>query len=210
MEALPRWRQKLFAKKNLFTKPAAGLTVLCAIFVTPAALAHWQLNNQQSQLNFTTIKADNVAENHRFEQLSGSINDAGEVLLSIDVASVNTNIPIRDERLRDLLFSAVDFPQATFTTQIEPDALQGLPIGGSKVVEIKGTLSIRDQEIKLSSKVLATKVNSRALLVNTLSPILIDAGAFGLTEAVAELREIAGLPSISLAVPVTFTLTFNG
>jgi hypothetical protein len=46
------------------------------------------------------------------------------------------------------------------------------------------------------------------LLVSSVRPVIVNAGPLGLDEGVERLREAAGLPSISPAVPVTFQLTF--
>jgi hypothetical protein len=40
-------------------------------------------------------------------------------------------------------------------------------------------------------------------------PVVVNAPEFKLAEGVEALREIAGLPSISLAVPVSFVLAFD-
>jgi len=46
-------------------------------------------------------------------------------------------------------------------------------------------------------------------LVVSERPVVISATQFGLAEGVESLRKIAGLPSISVAVPVSFVLSFN-
>ena len=186
------------------------ITLCIAALTAPSALAHWQLNNQLSQLSFVTTKAGNIGETHQFKSMAGEISEEGEITLTIDVASVDTLIPIRDERMRKILFQMADFPQITFKGQIDASEMQSLNVGGSRLFDVKGKLTVRDQSINLTANVLATKVNGRAVLVNSVKPILLDAGSLGLAAAVEELREIAGLPSISLSVPVTFVLTFSG
>ena len=47
------------------------------------------------------------------------------------------------------------------------------------------------------------------LLVATRKPVVVNAPAFNLTDGVEALRAIAGLPNISLAVPVSFVLEFE-
>lgn len=180
------------------------------MFMSAATQAHWQLNNAQSQLNFLSIKAGNVAEIHQFKRLSGSVSDTGEIELNIEIASIDTLIPIRDERLLDIMFEAEAFPTAQFTGAIDAEALAALKVGASQVVEVSGQLTVRDETVAVSATLLATRTGNRSLLVHTLKPVLLDAGSFGLARAVEELREIAGLPSISLSVPVTFTLAFSG
>jgi hypothetical protein len=43
-------------------------------------------------------------------------------------------------------------------------------------------------------------------MVSTIKPIIVMAESFDLINGVQALREVAGLPSISRAVPVTFQL----
>ena len=47
------------------------------------------------------------------------------------------------------------------------------------------------------------------LRVDTLAPIIVKADAFALVDGIESLREIAGLPSISRSVPVSFSLLFS-
>jgi len=46
------------------------------------------------------------------------------------------------------------------------------------------------------------------VMVASTKPLIVDAAKFGMTEGVEKLREIAGLQSISNAVPVSFVMTF--
>lgn len=194
-----------------FPRTCIMATFIVAMILCPApSFAHWQLNNQLSQLNFMTTKAGDIGEVHRFKSLSGSISDTGVVVIEIDPASVDTLIPIRDERLQKILFQTAAFPTVTYTTQIDITALNALAVGASDVLNLTGELTMRDKQTAVSSQLLATKVNARTVLVTTLAPMLISAASFDLQSAVNELREIAGLSSISLSVPVTFTVTFQG
>jgi hypothetical protein len=43
----------------------------------------------------------------------------------------------------------------------------------------------------------------------TLAPLVLNAADFGLAEGLESLRALAGLPAISLAVPVSAVLIFN-
>ena len=59
-----------------------------------------------------------------------------------------------------------------------------------------------------SAELLVTRIAADRILVTTLKPLVVNAGALDLADEVEALREIAGLPSISKAVPVTFVLQF--
>lgn len=186
------------------------LVCLIASFNVSSAFAQWTLNNDNSQLSFVSIKAGNIGEVHKFGQLTGELTTEGQLTVEVELASVDTLIPIRDDRMQQLLFETDIFPKATFTASIDMAEVNAVEVGSSKALDISGDLKIRDRTTSISPKVMVTRIAEGAVLVNTLQPLLLNADAVGLTEGVEKLREIAGLPSISSAVPVTFVLTFNG
>lgn len=185
------------------------LGAILTLSLSPA-LAHWNLNNAHSQLSFVSIKAGDIGEVHHFNSLEGSLDNEGNLKLTIDLTSVDTMIQIRDERMQKFLFNVAEFPSAEFRAQLDPKLYNAIPVGSSNVLDVTGTLSLVGVEQTVSAKVLATRVGARSVVVSSLQPVVLNAGAFKLTEGVNQLREIAGLPSISLAVPVTFVLSFSG
>ena len=191
--------------KSLQTKLAA---LLAAILFTGVAQAHWSLDNDASSLSFVTVKAEHVAEAHTFDSLSGTIGDDGGVEISIELASVNTMIPIRNERMQEMLFETNLFPDATISGSINLDALTGMDAGSSVARQIDFELSLHGQSVALAADVQITRTGE-GVIVSTLKPIIVMADSFALTAGVEMLREVAGLPSISRAVPVSFTVVFE-
>mgnify|MGYP003311122456 FL=1 len=63
--------------------------------------------------------------------------------------------------------------------------------------------------IDVETQVSAVKLADNRLMVATKQPLLLNASALGLADGIEQLRAIANLPSISLAVPVTFQLLFE-
>ena len=81
-----------------------SLLVANHVFGLPVQAA-WTLNGDDSTLSFISTKAVNVAEIHKFTTLSGGVDDTGNVTgISIALASVDTGIEIRDDRMREMLF----------------------------------------------------------------------------------------------------------
>jgi polyisoprenoid-binding protein YceI len=176
---------------------------------TTVSAANWQLDNDQSQLNFVSIKKGNVAEVHHFERLTGSLSENGTFTLDIDLESVNTNIEIRDQRMREFLFDVVDFPAASLTAQVEPGLVAELASGMSRTATIDAELSLHGQKQSLTIDVLVTKLSDNTLMLVSAEPLVLNVSDFDLVQGVEKLRELAGLPSISHAVPVSFYLTLN-
>lgn len=184
------------------------LFILAACLLSLPSAAHWQLDNDNSQLNFVSIKKEVIAEVHTFKGLSGDINNKGKVTFTVDLASVETNIAIRNERMTKLLFETETFAQAQFSAQLDKQMLAKLALGESKKVELSGAIDLHGVSDKITTEVLVTKLSDVKILVNSLQPVIVNASTYKLTEGIEELKSLAKLANISFAVPVTFQLTF--
>ena len=191
-------------RRTAFTKFAL-LTVATITALT--ANADWQLDPAASDLYFMSIKATHVGEVHSFETLSGTVDDKGRASLTVDLASVATLIPIRDQRMRDMLFEVDRYPTATVTAQIETSPLISMPPGSELDIELEGNLQFKGQTNPLMTRVKVAKLNDQKVTVRTIGPVVLSASQLQVTEGLEKLREIAGLPNISFTIPVTFNLT---
>ena len=189
------------------TLPFRLIATVGLILSSVSAQAAWQLVNESSQLNFISVKASHIAETHTFDLLSGSIADSGEAQLIIDLASVATGIDIRNERMQSMLFNVVSFPQAEITTELDLGELTSLT--APVVKPITAELSLVGQSTQVRGDVLVVPVDDNTVSVTTVAPIVVNANALQLVTGIEALREVAGLPSISYSVPVTFSLTFR-
>lgn len=187
-------------------------TITLLSFLVAGVSAHaadWQLDNDQSQLNFISTKKGDVAEVHQFDRLTGSLSDSGAFTVDIDLESVNTNIDIRDQRMRDFLFNVVEFPAASLRAQVDPKLVADLSIDMSHTATVDAELSLHGQTQKLSIDVMLTKLSDTKLMLVSAKPLVLNVSDFELVQGVEKLRELAGLPSISHAVPISFYLTLN-
>jgi polyisoprenoid-binding protein YceI len=171
--------------------------------------AQWQLDSEKSAVRFISIKNASVAETHSFGSMVGYVNADGAVQLMIDLASVETMIPIRNERMRELLFHTAEFPSARVTANVDPAVLDAVTGGGTVATELVLVLSLHGAERELTVPVLVIGEGDGRLQVLTPAPVLIRAEDFGLAGGVEALRKVAGLESISTAVPVTVHLVFT-
>ncbi len=169
----------------------------------------WVLNNDLSRVSFVTVKAGDIGEVHGFKRLSGAVSAAGEVAISIDLASVDTRIPIRDERMRELLFNVVSFPSVEVVAEVDMADFQRLPAGSAAVHQVNAEVRINGQVLAQPLDLLVSRLGNDRMLVATRAPAIVHAGSVGYVAGVEALREIAGLPSISKAAPVTFVLVFE-
>ena len=169
----------------------------------------WQLNNQASELRFVTTKNTNFSEVQQFKRLTGEVGANGAIKLVIDLASVETLVPLRNERLQTMLFEVARFPSAAFEGKVDMALIGSLAPGGSVDVEVAGQLSIHGQTKPTNAALRVVRLRGDQLLVTTRAPILVSADQFDLTAGIEKLRDIMGLPNIVGTVPVNFALVFQ-
>jgi len=185
------------------------LLAWCVLLVaTAAAQAQWELDNSRSSLDFLSIKNGDVAESHHFTEMVGFIGSEGNVQVGIDLDSVETLIPLRNERMRKMLFKTVEFPAANISATVDPEVLAVVTDGGVVTTDIEVVLSLHGQRATLSVPVLVSGGEGSLLRVLSARPVVVNAGDFDLGAGVDALREVMGLDAISSAVPVTFNLGF--
>ena len=172
------------------------------------SLANWQLQNESSKISFVSVKKDTIGEIHHFKSLSGEIKKDGKLSIAIDLTSVETNIPIRNERMQNMLFNTKVFPKLVLNANVS-DELLGLKTGKSNVFSVPATLSLNGIDKDLTIEVFAATTSENSLLVTAMSPVVINARDFNLETGVTALQKVAGLPNIAKAVPVTFVLYFT-
>lgn len=175
----------------------------------PVTEGTWALDAAGSRLSYVSIKAGEVAEANRFDKLAGSVAADGTATLDIDLASVNTGVDIRNERMREIFFAVADNPKATVTAKLDPAAFAGLAVGQSLTRPLKANVTIKGASSDVETEVLVTRVADDRVTVVPTAPVIISTDMFELTDELGELRALAQLPSITPAVPVTFTLAFE-
>lgn len=185
------------------------LVVITLIFSTVIQANEWQLNTSDSQLSFISIKKTHIAETHQFTKFDGYLESNGKFTLEIDLASVDTNIAVRDERMKKHLFEIETFATATISAEIDMEIIDSIAQGASKQIIVNAVLNLHGQTQQLTLKMAVTRLVSAKLSVVSVQPVIVNTADFALVAGVEKLRKIAKLPSISHAVPVSFYLTFN-
>ena len=163
---------------------------------------NWQLNSKESTFSFLSTKNGNHTEEHTIRFGSGQINDLGEMTLKLDLATVDTMIPIRDQRMRDILFKIEDHPVATINSQLD----QKMPL--LEAFNAGFTLDLHGVQKDMTAQVLIQSVGDQ-LVVTNFEPVLVNGKDFGLDPAINQLTKIAGLRSINYEVLVDFKLVFE-
>ena len=188
--------------------PAVGFVLIASALLSAPAWADWTLDPARSHLAFISIKAKDVAEVHTFNEVKGRITPDGQANVALMLDSVETLIPVRNERMREFLFQTTDYKEAVLSAKIDPALIKGMATGAITTITAEGTLSLHGQTQPMTLLMQVAKVSDNTVMVASARPLVVDAAKFGMTDGVEKLREIAGLAAISNAVPVSFVLTF--
>jgi polyisoprenoid-binding protein YceI len=183
--------------------------VITALFLSTNALAEWELVNDDSTVNYVSIKKSAVGEVNGFGRLSGAIESDGSMSVDIDLGSVETNIPIRDDRTKTMLFEVASYSKAAITAALDLKTFNEMKVGDTYRESVSFKLSLHGVAKELVTNVRVVKLSQNGIMAVSETPIIISADDYNLAEGIEKLREVASLPSISTAVPVTFSLVFR-
>ena len=175
----------------------------------PHGASTWVLDASASRLNFLSIKAGEIIENHHFSTISGHVSSSGEVDVQIFLDHVETRIDIRNERMRNLFFETNKHPIATINATVELKHFKKLGIGDRKQTEVAGVLSLHGAEAPITAKVAVTRLSENIVSVASTEPVIVSISDFNLDNGLEKLRTVAGLPSITSSSPVDFTFVFS-
>ncbi|RAI72430.1 YceI family protein [Pseudomonas fluorescens] len=174
-----------------------------------SARADWYLDGESSRLSFVSTKNANVSEVQRFLVLHGKVDPEGLAQVEVELESINSGVPLRDERMRKGLFQIDRFPEALITTKIDLRPINDLAPGAQLELRLPLTVDLHGKQHEYPVQLLATRLDDRRFQVVTLEPVVINAEDFDLAPGLEALRKMADLSAISLSVPVGAVLIFT-
>ena len=183
-----------------------AICAVAALAATPALAEGWTVDSAASTFGFASIKNGDIAETHEFGALSGGVAADGSAEIAISLASVETRVDIRDERMRDVLFDVATFPLAHVRAQVDVKGYADMSVGGRSAAETEVAVEANGVEARYDAILNVTRVAEDLVSVSAAEPIMVDARDFGYGAGIERLRDLAGLDSISTVVPITFDI----
>ncbi|MEL6914899.1 MAG: YceI family protein [Pseudomonadota bacterium] len=174
---------------------------------TTAQAEMWTLDGANSKIGFGSVKSDVIGESHSFSGLSGTVSEAGMVALTLDLATVETGIDIRNERMQEHVFSMM--PTAELMAEVDMGAMEALGVGETMTSTVEGTLMFLGEEVFVDLPVIAARLGEDQVLIVSDGITYVSTEELGIDAGIDTLMEIAGLQSIDRAVPVSVRLMFN-
>ena len=179
-----------------------------AVFASAApAWAEWQVADNSS-IQFVSIKNDTIGEVSHFDMISGTVGDQGAVEVRVALDSVETNIGIRNDRMKKMLFEVGLYPEAVITAQLSPETVAVLGSSSGAAVPVVLQIDLHGQVVSKDA-VLTVSATEVGFSATTSQPILLNAAEFDLEDGVTALQSVAGLNAISRVIPVTVSLNFT-
>ncbi len=192
-------------------KFVTSLVCASALLVTPAFAgghAKWTSVDDQSVVAFGSVKKDVAGEVHHFESVTGTLSETGDLMVDIDLASVETNIDIRNERIMKHVFQDGS-ATATVSGEIDMDELADLAIGATTIIDLEAVLSFAGIDNDVEAEMLVARLAEDRVLVTTADFIMIPTADLGITEGIDMLMQLAKLPGITRVTPISVRMVFE-
>ncbi len=190
-----------------------GVSGFCFLAFSQGLAADWVLENKQSSLNWLSNKLVQkshkaVYEHNRFRNFSATVDAAGIIQLDVNLNSVDTKVPVRDERIRKYVFVTDKYPLAHLRGKMSLAALTALKIGETRIESPKFTLEMHGVSHEITPKISITKLANQGFAIQSIEPVLVDAAIFGMSKGFEKLRELVHLFNIPTVIPVSFRMVF--
>lgn len=174
-------------------------------------LSSWILDGADIRFYSTkTDKNDNdIVEEGVFNTYFGYLDKQGNLKMEIELDSVETDISIRNQRIKEWLFETERFPKVEIQSQIDYDWINTLGVHKevSKVQPL--TISFHGKTIQTEASLKIIKLDNNTINVMTQEPIHLNLLELEMMQGLNSLTEVMNLKSIGYLVPVKFQGNFK-
>ncbi|MRI34711.1 hypothetical protein EOPP23_17145 [Endozoicomonas sp. OPT23] len=183
--------------------------LLLSTFTVLNVQAAWILDNERSKFYFTFTKNTHLATTATFEQLKGSISDKGTAMLYIDLASLESGIVKRDNRLRELFFRVADFPMAEVSVRLSKRIEKKIITGETVLIKSSAKVKLNGKQVRMRPELSVYQHENGDIEVSSIQPVLLNATTFDYDDQVQAMVDLAGVNNISKTVMINFRLYYQ-
>lgn len=193
---------------RVFAAAAAVLSALPSLAQENPFGNGWHLEPEASSIQFSSIKNQSVIETSSFATVSGTINATGAATVTVLLDSVDTKVDLRNVRMRFLFFETFRHPEATMTTQIDPDLIADLATVKRKTVSVPITLDLHGAKRQEVAQLSVILIGEDLIAVSSAEPLTLKIADYDLMDGLQNLEEAASV-SIVPSTTVNFDLIFK-
>lgn len=191
--------------KQILGFAAAG--ILAAGMALADGHMAWRSVDAQSSVAFGSVKGNETGEVHHFSGVSGSVSEAGDVSIMIDLTSVETNIDIRNERMAEHVFKGATTAELMGT--VDMGTVSALAVGETMLTGFEGSLSLMGMQADVEAEMLIVRLAEDRVLVTTADFIMLSTADLGIDGGIDTLKELASLSGITRVTPVAVRMVFE-
>jgi OmpA-OmpF porin, OOP family len=190
---------------------AIGMMIALLSPIVPPAQATpaWLLDPAASTLTYQSVKKNTVVETNTIRNISGRIEPDGSAKVEFDLDSVDTDVDLRNVRMRFLFFETFKYPTATVTMKIDPAQFADLPKVRRKTVPLTFTLNLHGVDKEMKAEAVVTMLTESSVSVASKAPVAVQVADFGLLPNVEKLQRAADVSSIVPTASVSYDFVFN-
>jgi hypothetical protein len=185
-----------------------ALLATSLLMTTPVFAGDWKTVDAETSVAFGSIKKDTVGEVHHFNKVTGSVSEDGKLKLDIDLASLETNIDIRNERMTKHVFLE-GAATASLTGEIDMSEINDLKIGETRIIEVEAVLSFVGVENDIDTNMLVARLGENRVLVSTADFVMLSTEDLEIDPGINKLMELAKLPGITRVTPISARMVFE-
>lgn len=185
-----------------------AFTMLAGLPAHAGSHMKWVSEPGSSHLAFGSVKKNKVGEVHYFKTLTGMVKENGDFEISVDLASIDTNIEIRDTRIKRHVFGG-DNAAASITGKIDMSALNALKPGEMKVIDVEANLNLAGHKSEVETEVLVVRLAENRVLVSSNDFMMLSTSDLGINAGIDMLKKLAKLNSITRVTPVSIRMVFK-
>jgi hypothetical protein len=193
----------------------AGKDAVAAKAVRTAAAGEQLVDVEKSKLVFAMVKDRDVANPVKANVMlrDGALSlAAGSARMTIDLTTFDSQIPVRNERVRNFFFevSATGWDTAELTIPKLPEAALALLRDHKPVMRaaVEGDLKLHGKTAHVTMTLDAGYGNAGELWVRSTTPVEVKVSDFGLTDNLKRLSSICMHDSIDDIVKIDVELQF--
>ena len=133
------------------------------------AWAEWQVADN-SRIQFVSIKNNTIGEVSHFDMISGTVGDQGAVEVRVALDSVETNIGIRNDRMKKMLFEVGLYPEAVITAQLSEEAMAAAGSSSGAAVPVVLQIDLHGQVVSKDAVLTVSATDAGGFSARHLSP----------------------------------------
>lgn len=173
------------------------------------------LKATSGEISLVQLKNGTAEVGATFDTPKGTFKADGSGSFEIDLGSWDSELELRNERVRSTFFHAAEHPTATFTvSSLTPDQADmpldsSIATSASRTGVLKGELSVYSGKTEVEIPVRLAHPDVETFVLSTTAPFQVSIEALGLNENLQALMVECAHESIGDAVDVSFVINLS-